>query len=58
VLDQEIVDIQDLDGVGHVAAGKLREAGYDSILAIAKVTSRSANGNWGYNAAIENHQHS
>jgi len=35
VLDQEIVDIQDLDGVGPVAAGKLREAGFDSILAIA-----------------------
>jgi DNA repair protein RadA len=34
-LDQEIVDVQDLDGVGPVTAGKLREAGYDSILAIA-----------------------
>ena len=31
----EIVDIHDLDGVGPVRAGKLREAGYDSILAIA-----------------------
>jgi DNA repair protein RadA len=35
VLDQEIVDIQDLDGDGPVTAGKLSEAGYDSILAIA-----------------------
>jgi DNA repair protein RadA len=34
-LDQEIVDIQDLDGVGPVTAGKLREAGFDSILALA-----------------------
>jgi hypothetical protein len=31
-LDQEIVDIQDLDGVGPVTAGKLREAGFDSVL--------------------------
>lgn len=35
MLDQEIGDIQDLGGVGPVTAGKLREAGYDSILAIA-----------------------
>jgi len=34
-LDHEVVDIQDLDGVGPVTAGKLREAGFDSILAIA-----------------------
>jgi nucleotidyltransferase/DNA polymerase involved in DNA repair len=34
-LDQEIVDIQDLDGVGPVTAGKLRDAGFDSILALA-----------------------
>jgi len=34
-LDHEIVDIQDLDGVGPVTAGRLREAGFDSILAIA-----------------------
>jgi DNA repair protein RadA len=34
-LDPEIVDIQDLDGVGPVTAGKLREAGFDSIMAIA-----------------------
>ena len=34
-MDQEIVDIQDLDGVGPVTAGKLRDAGFDSILAIA-----------------------
>jgi DNA repair protein RadA len=34
-LDQEIVDIQDLNGVGPVTAGKLRDAGFDSILAIA-----------------------
>ena len=34
-MDQEIVDIQDLDGVGPVTAGKLREAGSGSILAIA-----------------------
>ena len=34
-LNQEIVDIQDLDGVGPVTAGKLSDAGFDSILAIA-----------------------
>lgn len=34
-MDPEIVDIQDLDGVGPVTAGKLREAGFDSIMAIA-----------------------
>jgi DNA repair protein RadA len=34
-LDQEIVDIQDLEGVGPVTAGKLREAGFDSVLALA-----------------------
>jgi DNA repair protein RadA len=34
-LDQEIVDIQDLDGVGPVTAGKLRDAGFDSIMALA-----------------------
>jgi hypothetical protein len=33
-LDQEIVDIQDLDGVGPVTAGKL-SAGFDSIPALA-----------------------
>ena len=31
-MDQEIVDIQDLDGVGPVTAAKLRDAGFDSIL--------------------------
>lgn len=36
---EELVDIQDLNGVGPVTANKLREAGYDSIssLAIAPV---------------------
>lgn len=34
-MDQEIVDIQDLDGVGPVTAGKLRDAGFDSVLALA-----------------------
>ena len=29
------MDIQDLDGVGPVTAGKLREAGFDSIMALA-----------------------
>ena len=35
----EVLDIQDLDGVGPVTANKLREAGYDSIstLAIAPI---------------------
>lgn len=32
---QEIVDIQDLAGVGPVTATKLREAGYDSISSLA-----------------------
>src|SRR5207247_10497168 len=31
----EVVDIQDLDGVGPVTANKLREAGYDSISSLA-----------------------
>ena len=31
----EVLDIQDLDGVGPVTANKLREAGYDSISALA-----------------------
>src|SRR5205807_9971148 len=31
----EVLDIQDLDGVGPVTAGKLREAGYDSIASLA-----------------------
>jgi nucleotidyltransferase/DNA polymerase involved in DNA repair len=35
MLNQEVVDIQDLDGVGSVTAGKLREAGFDSIMALA-----------------------
>jgi RecA/RadA recombinase len=34
-LSQEPTNIQDLDGVGPVTAGKLREAGYDSIEALA-----------------------
>jgi DNA repair protein RadA len=34
-LTQELVKIQDLDGVGPVTAGKLTEAGFDSIEAIA-----------------------
>jgi len=32
---EEIVDIQDLNGVGPVTANKLREAGYDSISSLA-----------------------
>ena len=32
---EEIVDIQDLNGVGPVTANKLREAGYDSIASLA-----------------------
>ncbi len=32
---EEIVDIQDLNGVGPVTATKLREAGYDSIASLA-----------------------
>ena len=32
---QEIVKIQDLDGVGPVTAGKLTDAGFDSVEAIA-----------------------
>src|SRR6266705_2179449 len=31
----EVLDIQDLDGVGPVTANKLREAGYDSISSLA-----------------------
>src|SRR5438094_7141152 len=31
----EVLDIQDLDGVGPVTANKLREAGYDDISALA-----------------------
>jgi len=34
-LGQEVSDIQDLDGVGPVTAGKLRDAGFDSIGALA-----------------------
>lgn len=34
-MSQEPTNIQDLDGVGPVTAGKLREAGYDSIEALA-----------------------
>ena len=34
-MGQEISDIQDLDGVGPVTAGKLRDAGFDSIGALA-----------------------
>ncbi len=32
---EEIVDIQDLSGVGPVTANKLREAGYDSVASLA-----------------------
>ncbi len=32
---EEIVDIQDLNGVGPVTASKLREAGYDSVASLA-----------------------
>ena len=32
---EAIVDIQDLNGVGPVTAGKLRDAGYDSIASLA-----------------------
>ncbi len=32
---EEIVNIQDLNGVGPVTAGKLRDAGYDSIASLA-----------------------
>jgi DNA repair protein RadA len=34
-LAEEIVNIQDLNGVGPVTANKLREAGYDSIASLA-----------------------
>jgi DNA repair protein RadA len=34
-LAEEIIDIQDLNGVGPVTANKLREAGYDSIASLA-----------------------
>src|SRR2546427_12492354 len=34
-LAEEIVNIQDLTGVGPVTAGKLRDAGYDSIASLA-----------------------
>jgi len=34
-LGQEVSDIQDLEGVGPVTAGKLRDAGFDSIGALA-----------------------
>ena len=34
-MSQEPTDIQDLEGVGPVTAGKLREAGFDSIEALA-----------------------
>lgn len=34
-MGQEVSDIQDLDGVGPVTAGKLRDAGFDSIGALA-----------------------
>src|SRR5713101_8479452 len=35
LMTAEVLDIQDLDGVGPVTANKLREAGYDSISALA-----------------------
>ena len=34
-MSQNILDIQDLEGVGPVTAGKLREAGFDSVEALA-----------------------
>ncbi|HEY4822161.1 MAG TPA: DNA repair and recombination protein RadA [Candidatus Bathyarchaeia archaeon] len=34
-MGQEVSDIQDLEGVGPVTAGKLRDAGFDSIGALA-----------------------
>ncbi len=37
---EEIVDIQDLNGVGPVTANKLREAGYDSISSLAIAPTR------------------
>ncbi len=37
---EEIVDIQDLNGVGPVTATKLREAGYDSIASLAIAPTR------------------
>ncbi len=37
---EEIVDIQDLNGVGPVTASKLREAGYDSIASLAIAPTR------------------
>jgi DNA repair protein RadA len=39
-LGQEVSDIQDLDGVGPVTAGKLRDAGFDSIEALAIAPTR------------------
>jgi len=39
-LAEEIVDIQDLNGVGPVTANKLREAGYDSISSLAIAPTR------------------
>ncbi len=37
---EEIVNIQDLNGVGPVTANKLREAGYDSIASLAIAPTR------------------
>ncbi len=39
-MGQEVSDIQDLDGVGPVTAGKLRDAGFDSIEALAIAPTR------------------
>src|SRR3989475_6140118 len=39
-LAEEIVNIQDLNGVGPVTAGKLRDAGYDSIASLAIAPTR------------------
>jgi len=53
-LDQEIVDIQDLDGVGPVTAGKLREAGFDSIVAVAVAPIRELVDKAGLDASTAN----
>jgi len=54
VLDQEVVDIQDLDGVGPVTAGKLREAGFDSIVALAVAPIRELADKTGLDASTAN----
>jgi hypothetical protein len=51
-LDQETVDIQDLDGVGPVTAGRLREPGFDSIMALAVAPIRELMDKTSFDASV------